>query len=69
MKHGCHNHPPYAVGYYAPDRHYFKDGRFEVRNVFIKRTSTDKCQYDKASVDKSCEGCKHKEKQNAPNAR
>lgn len=60
MTHGCHNHPPFAEGYYAPHRHYLPDGRFEVRNVFIKRTSTDKCQYDK-QTDSACEGCKHKE--------
>lgn len=61
MKHGCHNHEPFKDGYYALDRYYFADGRFEVRNVFIKRSSTDKCQYDK-QTDSACEGCTHKEK-------
>jgi hypothetical protein len=64
MKHGCHNHPPYAEGYYAPDRHYFKNGRFEVRNVWIESVGTKECQYDK-QTDSACEGCEHKEVKDA----
>ena len=63
MKHGCHNHQPYADGYYAPDRHYFPDGRFEARNVFVRRSNTDTCQYDRSTNDAACEGCEHKEKE------
>lgn len=65
FRYGCHNREPYAEGYYAPDRHYFPDGRFEVRNVSIKRVSTDACQYDRSQHDAACEGCKHKEQDNA----
>jgi hypothetical protein len=64
MKHGCYNHEPFKDEYYALNREYTPDGRFNVRNVLIKRVSSDACQYDLNQTDPACEGCKHKEKQN-----
>lgn len=60
FRYGCHNHKPYAKGYYAPDREYRPDGTYYLRLVFIPHTMSARCKYDLNKNDSACKGCRHK---------
>lgn len=59
QKNGCYNHPPYAAGYWAPDRRYFPDGSFEAICTFIPHTMSTECRFDQVIEPARCEGCIH----------
>lgn len=58
-RYGCHNkpRPTEDAGYWAPDRHYFPDGRFEMRCVWIPLVMTKDCRNDRSLTDPDCDGC------------
>lgn len=58
-RHGCFNRPDYKDGYWAPDRRYYPDGRFEQSVVWIPFRMTKECKYDQSAVDPFCDECKH----------
>ncbi len=61
-KNGCHGkiRPDEKSGYWAPDRKYYPDGRFEVVNKWVPFVLSTDCMYDKSMSDPQCEGCPHR---------
>lgn len=57
FRYGCHNHAPFANGYYAPDRVYRPDGTFYVIQTFIPFVMSKRCNYDLKN-DPACKDCK-----------
>ena len=55
---GCHDRPPFAAGYWAPNRKYIA-GNYVATKVFIQHTATTTCQNDIRATDAGCLGCKH----------
>ena len=57
---GCHNRPPFAEGYWAPDRVYLEDGSYIDDRAWILHTNTMDCQSRiSRATDPHCRGCKH----------
>lgn len=60
---GCWNKVRPTVGesgYWAPDRKYYPDGRFEVVCKWVPFVMTEDCMYDKSMSDPKCLDCKHR---------
>lgn len=60
-RHGCWNlpRPSAASGYWAPDRRYFPDGRWEATQVWVLYDFSTECRYDGLGGRERCEGCEH----------
>lgn len=56
---GCHNRPPFAPGYWAPDRKYMAGGGYVETKRFIEHVNTTTCQNDIRATDGKCVGCDH----------
>lgn len=52
----CQNKKP-KDGYYVLTRHYFEDGRYELRNEFIPDTMSKACRNLSYDSDPACQGC------------
>ena len=58
-QYGCKNRT-HADGYWAPDRRYFPDGRFETTCVWIPNVMSRDCRFDLSMNDPLCRTCEHK---------
>lgn len=43
--------------YFVLVRHYFPDGRYELRNDEVIDTTSLRCRYTRQAIDPKCEGC------------
>ena len=63
---GCHNHPPYAEQYLAPDGYEYytsiDDGSIvaEVKVTSVPHAMSTECRYDVSLRDDKCAGCMHR---------
>jgi hypothetical protein len=53
---GCSN-PTYKDGYWVKTRHYFEDGRYEMRDEYVKHTMSTTARYDHSLTDQRCQFC------------
>ena len=64
-RYGCHNRPPFAPGYPAPERELpIQHNGFVYAAVWIENNFSKHCNHGKngmALTDPSCTGCEHRE--------
>lgn len=65
FRYGCWNRSDkFKEGYWAPQRRFFPDGRFEMKVTFIPFKMSHNCHHDRidyamGKADTACEGCRH----------
>lgn len=58
-KYGCYNRDSFKDEFWAIDRRFFPDGRFELTNVSVPFRMSKECRYDHSLSDVRCDMCKH----------
>ena len=57
FRYGCHSRTKRPAGYYVLVRVYRKKGGYDLRNRFVKDTSSRDCRYVFHDTDPACAGC------------